>query len=397
MSASTNSNFTRRRYVESDFYDGKKKFMRKDFVALICKQTHLWPSTLKKFDHHKTSILDMKNALLSTDSQFRVEDIVLDIGPPIHAYGEALVLNVSVTDHRLQSLPSIHLGTLRLPIADDHGCNENTRRVLTSTLLTSLQQSNAAISGCDLVCITRPDVPRSSHEYLVASAFLPSTLNQSDFALRYITVPLSGVLYLNVTNSITDPNDQLRTKAAFFVKSSSGLTPINRAEFSPAQESCIASIESQLGRDKVIAHNWTWGYKAKQADWIPSYSFAKDISRREIWNEFAFGINGQLSVQQLEGRWDTSWHFGDQGKRTELCRRLRLFELVSTLKDRPNWGVDLVFEFLDSTYPITPNKDPDMVHLQTTSNFLRWLQSPKVKVEQFKMLRDAAGFYCSNR
>ncbi|KAJ3760016.1 hypothetical protein EV360DRAFT_69005 [Lentinula raphanica] len=168
-------------------------------------------------------------------------------------------------------------------------------------------------------------------------------------------------------------------------------------EFSSAQESCIASIESQIGRAKLITHNWTWGFKAKQADWIPSYSFAKDISRREIWNEFTLGISGQLSVQQLESRWDTSWRFGDQGKRTELCHRLRLFELVSTLKERPNWSVDLVFEFLDSTYPIASNKDPSMVHLRTTSNFLRWLQTPKVKADRFKIFQDAAENYCSRR
>ncbi|KAJ3760017.1 hypothetical protein EV360DRAFT_69006 [Lentinula raphanica] len=171
-------------------HDRKRKFMRKDFVALISKQSHLWPSTLKKFDRHKTSIADMKNALLSTVTS---ESLV----------ASELFLTVSIT-YYLQSPPVVLHGMLRLLIADGLGCNEVTRRVLTSGMLEALQNSSAAIPGHHPVCITRPDVPQASREYLIASAFIPSTLEQRDFALQYIVVPVNGTLYLNITNQISD-------------------------------------------------------------------------------------------------------------------------------------------------------------------------------------------------
>ncbi|KAJ3764856.1 hypothetical protein FB446DRAFT_761035 [Lentinula raphanica] len=215
-----------RPYVESDFYDGQRKFMRKDFVALISKQPHLWPSTLKKFDRHKTSISDMKNALLSADSQFRLEDTAVITGPSSasdSSDASELCLTVSLTDYHLQTPPTVRVALLRLPIIDSLGCDERTRRVFTSVMLEALQHSNAAIPGmfssqildrcsrCFLpghqpVRITRPDVPRSSHGYLVASAFVPSTLEQSDFAPQYIIVPMNGTLYLNITNSLVNPD-----------------------------------------------------------------------------------------------------------------------------------------------------------------------------------------------
>ncbi|KAJ3759552.1 hypothetical protein EV360DRAFT_82025 [Lentinula raphanica] len=207
MSTSKSSNGNTRPYVESDFYDGKRKFMRKDFVALISKQSHLWPSTLKKFDRHKTSILDMKNALLSTDSLFRLESTAVSTGPQASDPVEYdLGLTVSVTDYHSHSSPIVRSGVLRLPIVDTIGCNEATRRILTNVMLEALQQSSAAISGDHPVRITRPDVPRSSPGHLIASAFVPKTLNHIDFAPQYIIVPVNGMLYLNVTNSLADPN-----------------------------------------------------------------------------------------------------------------------------------------------------------------------------------------------
>ncbi|KAL1671245.1 hypothetical protein EV122DRAFT_177317, partial [Schizophyllum commune] len=65
-----------------------------------------------------------------------------------------------------------------------------------------------------------------------------------------------------------------------------------------------------------------------------------------VWSEFASGLDGMLSVRELEETWGTRWRAGNRTMSTERSRRGKIYDLVHSLKEARGWSTEKVFEFL---------------------------------------------------
>lgn len=107
---------------------------------------------------------------------------------------------------------------------------------------------------------------------------------------------------------------------------------------------------------------------------MPVYKYSLDIkSIRDIWTEYATGLDGQLSVRELSDEWGARWRRNVDGQKTEATRRNLLIKLITSLSQKPHWTVQLALEYLEHQYPIPsgPNGPP---HLRTPRAFINYLQ-----------------------
>ena len=98
---------------------------------------------------------------------------------------------------------------------------------------------------------------------------------------------------------------------------------------------------------RVTKHVWTWNQypKPSQEDhWIPPYvlkNLGDMQSILELWNEWTAGLDGQLSIRDLENGWDSEWWKGNKSARANISRRKKVIELIEKLAKKSNWDIGL--------------------------------------------------------
>lgn len=141
----------------------------------------------------------------------------------------------------------------------------------------------------------------------------------------------------------------------------------------------IAQLETKFSSDRLAKHQFEWIRSSTESqgdEWRPIYFYWKPVEKNasptieEIWTEYVYGMNGHLSVRELNTGWNARWR-SSGAARTETSRRKKIITLIETLSAKSNWNDNLALRFLKVQYPIPTHTIP---HLKTTRAFIDRLQ-----------------------
>lgn len=188
------------------------------------------------------------------------------------------------------------------------------------------------------------------------------------------------------------------------VASSTSTWPADLRDFEPSfpsfsvdlfertkQLDAIYELKKKYG-DKLTKHRFTWEkYRTGRvnSEWLPIYEYKSNLSISEIWEEFANGLDGKLSIRQLEEGWQARWRRNINKLKTEKSRRTKITNLIEELSKKTNWNTELALRYLQLNYPIVsgPSSPP---HLQTTRAFMDYLQKTGTGVNAYNAIVNAA-------
>lgn len=150
------------------------------------------------------------------------------------------------------------------------------------------------------------------------------------------------------------------------------------------QLTAIAELEERFTAERLQKHTFTWMTRKTPEgvvnEWLPNFERfwkpggCRSVTVEEIWKEYQYGMDGCLSISQLNMGWHAWWKRDIQGIKTEYSRRMKIVNIIQALTD-PKAKLlphpDAALHFLTQTYPITKTGPP---HLRTTRAFIEWLQ-----------------------
>ncbi|KAL0564883.1 transcription elongation factor spt5, partial [Marasmius crinis-equi] len=160
----------------------------------------------------------------------------------------------------------------------------------------------------------------------------------------------------------------------YFTRNGADVTSLYREHFSKQQEDDMLANEARFGKEKVACHDWDWvSHRTRADEWIPRYTLQPptSLSCENMWLEYFEGLNGGISVKDLEEKWAARWRASKKGSGSERCRRGKLWELVKELQKRNGWTASMALEFLQDRYPISADGNGDRAHLRTAGNFVQ--------------------------
>ena len=186
---------------------------------------------------------------------------------------------------------------------------------------------------------------------------------------------------------ITDINDNVsvtsqKASETSYSSTTFPLSPIH--DIKQEQLTAIKVLEEKFTAERLRNHRFMW-ITRKSVDgvvneWLPQFEkFWKPKGNRsvtieEIWKEYQFGMDGHLSISQLNLGWNARWKRDIQGIKTEYSRRMKIVNLIQGLADpkaKLLRHANAALHFLIQTYPIPTSATS---HLKTTRTFIEWLQ-----------------------
>jgi len=155
------------------------------------------------------------------------------------------------------------------------------------------------------------------------------------------------------------------------------------------QLDAISALEKRFAPSQLANHAFEWTQTSKRSEWLPRYSYylygtARSPTIEDIWTEYQFGIDGCLSVQQLQAGWEARWRRNNGSLKTESTRRGRVTKLIQLLAGKPNWTTDLALRFLSSQFPI-PSPSPAPPYLRSTRAFMDYLKDATYEIVENAM------------
>lgn len=136
--------------------------------------------------------------------------------------------------------------------------------------------------------------------------------------------------------------------------------------FTVAQMSAWNVLALKYSLDRLKRHQWDWVEKTET--FLPKYTFQPVLKITDVWTEWASGLNGFLSVRELNEGWNAKWKRDNQSIKNEYGRRKKIIDLIQRLVDKPNWNLVLALEFIRDVY------EPEY---RTTRAFCDYIQSTK--------------------
>jgi hypothetical protein len=157
--------------------------------------------------------------------------------------------------------------------------------------------------------------------------------------------------------------------------------PLSKDSFERSKQlAAITDLEAKYSVEGMSHHQFEWSRSTSEGhedEWLPIYMYWRPLSKNtspsveEIWREWAFGLDGCLSVSELTAGWGARWRRNNSASKTEATRRKKIIALIETLAKKPNWNSELALRFLKDRYPI-PTRT--VSHLKTTRAFIDHLQ-----------------------
>ncbi|KAJ8456623.1 hypothetical protein ONZ45_g18649 [Pleurotus djamor] len=139
----------------------------------------------------------------------------------------------------------------------------------------------------------------------------------------------------------------------------------------------LEQLESKLPVERLCRHIFRWVRKPKNSEWLPQYKWwipekpNTSPTVRDIWTEYADGMDGQLSIRQLNSVWMARWK-GNEGKmKAQGSRRQKVINLIEALVAENTWESTRALAFLEDQYPIPTH---EIEYLKTTRAFIDALQ-----------------------
>lgn len=141
------------------------------------------------------------------------------------------------------------------------------------------------------------------------------------------------------------------------------------------QVQLIDALQDKFGDERLFRHQFEWvAYSSGpiRDEYLPLYTYKSGISVRDIWTEWSDGLDGQLSITQLNDQWGSRWRRNIQGLKTEASRRKHIIDLIVRLSKKTNWDTQLALKFLEDKYSI-----PGPGFRASATAFCRHLQNKK--------------------
>ena len=217
----------------------------------------------------------------------------------------------------------------------------------------------------------------------------PSPSQLLDFSPDVSICP-SDPVYNEVSSSNSTalwPQDLITYACNFKVSTQSSLREI--------QLGAIRTLLQKYGSDRVQTHQFQWmTYPSGSIadEWLPMYTYKVGISIWDIWEEWINGLDGHLSVRQLNDGWDARWRRNNSGQKTEAGRRKMVVKLIEALASKPNWNTQLALRFLKQKYPIPSSSRS---YLKSTRAFIEHLQKKTTGREAFQAILLESSSYCT--
>jgi hypothetical protein len=163
------------------------------------------------------------------------------------------------------------------------------------------------------------------------------------------------------------------------------------------QIDAVRLLKAKFG-NRIQRHQYEWvkyGSRKLSDEWLPIYSLQSigSLSLLEIWEEWTSGLNGCLSVRELEENWAARWRRDVSGQKTEMSRRRLIIQrIIEPLSRKKNWNIQLALRYLQEQYPI-PSKSP--AYLRTTRSFIDYLQNKTTGPPAIENILSGAYTFCS--
>ena len=108
-----------------------------------------------------------------------------------------------------------------------------------------------------------------------------------------------------------------------------------------------ALMVEKYGDARLRKHLWDF----VDNEYLPHYNFHPLVRIADIWAEWTDGIDGYMSVRQLDEGWGARWRRNVGAKKTEYGRRKKIVDLVVWLvANKPRWDTDLALRFLTEQF-----------------------------------------------
>ena len=123
------------------------------------------------------------------------------------------------------------------------------------------------------------------------------------------------------------------------------------ASMPPIQREHLHSLIAQLG-SKIEGVELIYKPSTKrkpEARWIPKYVFQKCIWIDEIWREWKHGLNGLISLNELDCYWGSEWVLARKDVKHEKFRRMRVIKELRRMMAINNWNESEMLDWADKT------------------------------------------------
>lgn len=180
------------------------------------------------------------------------------------------------------------------------------------------------------------------------------------------------------------PPDLLALQQSFLLSS--------RSDERARQIQLIRSFSAKFGIERISKHSFEWVQYSSgpiREEWLPVYVYKKNLSVSEVWEEWEEGIDGGLSVRQLNKAWEARWRRNAAALKTEASRRKHIINLITQLSEQPHWSVPLALRFLNENFTI-----PGPGYLASSTTFAKQLQSKVHGQNTLAEILESASVYC---
>jgi hypothetical protein len=117
---------------------------------------------------------------------------------------------------------------------------------------------------------------------------------------------------------------------------------------SDTQRKVWAALVAQFGDVKLRRHTPEWVEHLHT--WLPFYQFQPVFKITDIWKEYDEGLNGYISVRDLNTIWGAKWKRNKGTQKTEAGRRGKVVDLVECLVKKHSWDIARALQFLRERY-----------------------------------------------
>lgn len=133
-------------------------------------------------------------------------------------------------------------------------------------------------------------------------------------------------------------------------------------------------LAARHGDERLRKHTWTWIPETEC--WLPFYEYKHAVKITDIWVEYADGLDGHLSVRELNEGWGAKWKGNVKALKSEATRRNKIVDLVQRLAKKPNWSIQLALRFLGERYKhLTPRAFADRLAWNKNEGFMDILKA----------------------
>jgi Transcriptional activator of glycolytic enzymes len=124
--------------------------------------------------------------------------------------------------------------------------------------------------------------------------------------------------------------------------------PVVLPHHAHGQHEVWATLVARFGDAKLRRHTPEWVEHLHT--WLPFYQFQPVFKITDIWKEYDEGLNGYISVRDLNTVWGAKWKRNKGTQKTEAGRRSKVVDLMERLTKKHRWDTARALRFLCKEY-----------------------------------------------